>query len=130
MTTTGTFFVEQGEATRDAFRPLGTHRNFGILARDFFARFMRGFLGYYLSRELPNHVGPGHRFASSQDHAEFNQALDLHCRQAARIVQDFAGGWFGKTEFEGGITPEKAKGFVHVALKKLRDELAAGAGAE
>jgi hypothetical protein len=125
--TTGTLFTTTANETRMAFKPLSTERNFGFLARDFFARFVGRFLEYHLSRELPNHVGKGRRFRNSQEHTEFNQALDLHCRQAARIVQDFAGGWLGKTEYETGITTEKAKGFVHVALKKLSDELAVGA---
>jgi len=125
--TTGNLFTKGARETQEAFKPLSTQRNFGILARDFFSRFVRRYLTYYLSRELPNHVGPDGRFKSVREHTEFNQALDLHCRQTARIVQDFAGGWFGKTDFEGGITREKAGGFVHVALRKLRDELAEGA---
>jgi hypothetical protein len=41
-------------------------------------------------------------------------------------VEEFSGGWFSKTNFEGGITPKKAADFVFVALKKLRAELARG----
>ncbi|MBI3184681.1 MAG: hypothetical protein HYZ28_21300 [Myxococcales bacterium] len=102
---------------------LATPKQFGDLSRDFFANLTRRYLASFLGRELSNHVGAGRRFANLAEHTEFNAALDHHCQQAARIVQDFAGTWFSKTNFEGGITPEKAQGFVHVALKKLRTEL-------
>ena len=71
----------------------------------------------------PNYVSGDGRFANIVQHAEFNAALDLHCRQAARIVEEFSGGWFSKANFQGGITPRKAAGFVHVAIKKITAEL-------
>ena len=73
-------------------------------------------------------MGPGGRFAGIDRHAEFTRALDLHCHQASSIVEVFSGGWFSKGQFKGTITQHKASGFVHVALKKLRAELAKGAG--
>lgn len=99
---------------------LATTKQFGTLARDFFARLTRRYLTFFLSHELSNHVGGKRRFASIADHAEFNAALDLHCRQASRIVEEFAGSWFSKTNWEQGITPENVRGFAWVALKKLR----------
>ena len=96
---------------------------FAKLARDFFARLTRGHLDYYLSRTLSDHVGPGRRLASIDEHTGFNAAIEQHCREASRIVESFAGGWFSKTQFEGGITPEKARAFVFVALKKIGNEL-------
>ena len=62
--------------------------------------------------------------------AEFNAALDLHCRQASKIVEEFAGSWFSKTNWERGISPEDVRGFAWVALKKLRAELRKGGGGE
>ncbi len=118
-----------GTTPEDVQRELGalaTPKQFGLLARDYFARLMRRYLGFYLSRELSNHVGGGRRFANINAHSEFDQALDLHCKQAARIVEEFSGSWFSKTDFEGGITPEKARRFGHVAFKKLRAELLRG----
>jgi hypothetical protein len=43
---------------------LATVKQFGVLARDFFARLTRRHLEYYLSRELSKHVGiyPTSRF--------------------------------------------------------------------
>jgi hypothetical protein len=69
---------------------------FSALARDFFARLTRRCLDYYLSRELANHIGAGERFQDDAARVRFNEALDRHCREASRIVEEFAGGWYGK----------------------------------
>jgi hypothetical protein len=76
---------------------LGTSDRFSIVARDFFSRLTSRCLGYFLSRELSKHVGPDKRFATIKEHSEFNAALDLHCREASRIIKEFSGGWYGKT---------------------------------
>ena len=96
---------------------------FAELARNFFAKLTQRHLDYYLSRELSNHTGPGQRLSTINEHTAFNAALELHCREASRIVERFAGGWFSKTHFEGGITPEKAGAFIFVALRKISREL-------
>ena len=80
-------------------------------------------LDYYLSRTLSQHVGPGQRLATPAEHSAFQAALDQHCREAARIVEAFAGGWFSKTNYQGGITREKASDFAFVALGKVSAEL-------
>jgi hypothetical protein len=124
---TQTLFGAGPEDVRIALAGLATTRQFGQLARSFVANFTRRFLTFYLSRELPNHVGGSRRFANSSEQAEFDKALDLHCRQASRIVEDFAGGWFSKTNWERGIGPADARSFAWVALKKVRAELRRGA---
>jgi hypothetical protein len=43
---------------------LGTSDRFSIVARDFFSRLTSRSLGYFLSRELSQHVGPNKRFAA------------------------------------------------------------------
>lgn len=100
-------------------------QNFSVLAEEFFARLTQRVLHYYLSRELTNHVGQGKRFASDVERAEFDAALDLHCREASRIVREFAGGWYGKTVYQKpeGITPDAVRSFASVAFKKIRAEL-------
>lgn len=108
---------------KDAVRAHSSKTGFATLAHDFFSRFTQRYLAYHLSRELPNHVGEGKRFKSPAEHGQFIDRLKAHSRQAAVIVHEFAGGWYSKTNFEGGITPRKAQGFVHVALKKLQREL-------
>ena len=111
------------DRTKEVLGGLATVKQFGTLAEDFFARLLRRHLGYYLSRELPRHVGLSKRFPSCREHDEFEQAFTGHCRETARITFRFAGEWFSKTTFEGGIDEKKAGGFVFVALDKLRREL-------
>jgi hypothetical protein len=116
-----------GSTAADVQRTLaqfGTSDRFSILARDFFSRLMSRSLGYFLSRELSQHVGPEKRFATVAEHSEFNAALDLHCREASRILKEFSSDWYGKTLYEeGNITHSKAGQFAHVAFRKLRAEL-------
>jgi hypothetical protein len=111
------------EDARIALAGLGTAKQFGVLSRDFLSRLLRRCLDYYLSRELPNHIGANGRFHSLRDHRAFEDALDAHCRETALIVEGFASDWFSKASYEGGITSEKAGGFVHHAFRKLRSEL-------
>ncbi len=113
-----------------AFRSASTSVQFGYLARDFFARLSKRYLGYFLSRELSNHVGRNERFENIDEHTKFNEAFELHCVEAAKIVESFAGEWFSKAEYEGGITPEKISGFAHIALKKIRSEFARRTGTD
>jgi hypothetical protein len=109
---------------QQAFAKLGTSDRFSVLARDFFSRLATRSLAYFLSRELSKHVGANKRFTTIGEHSDFNAALDRHCREASRIIKEFSGGWYGKTLFqEGGISPQKAGQFAHVAFKKLRAEL-------
>ena len=116
---------------QQAFAKLGSPDRFSVVARDFFSRLTSRSLGYFLSRELSKHVGPNKRFAAVSEHSDFNAALDLHCREASRIIKEFSGGWYGKTLFqEGDISPGKASQFAHVAFKKLRDELRKRRGAD
>ncbi|MGH7962864.1 MAG: hypothetical protein ACRERD_13715 [Candidatus Binatia bacterium] len=123
---TTSLFETTAADVQQAFKSFSTTNQFSTLAREFFTRLSKKYLTYFLSRELSNYVSGDGRFSNIDKHAEFNEALDLYCRQASRVIEEFSGGWFSKTNFEGGITPEKAAGFVHVALKKLRAELAKG----
>jgi hypothetical protein len=111
-----------------AFSSLATPKQFSGFARQFFGRLVNKTLDYFLSRAMSYHVGEGRRFATLAQMSEFSGALALHCREASRIVEEFAGGWFSKTNWEkGGISRQDAAGFAHVAMRKLADELKAGA---
>jgi hypothetical protein len=118
---TATLFGTTPDLVRQELAALGTRRQFSILARDFFARLADRYLAYFLSRQTSS------QFKSVAANREFREALSLHCRQASRIVEEFAGGWYSKANFEGGITPRKAANFIRVALTKLRNELEKGA---
>ena len=120
-------FGTSPENVQQSIKDLSTKRNFAILARDFFSRFTYRYLNYFLSREASKHVGLNQRFKNIDAHSAFNEALAVHCKQTAVIVQDFAGGWYSKTAYETGITPKDAESFTAVALKKLLSELKRGA---
>ncbi len=99
-------------------------QRFAELARDFFARLTYKSLDYYLSRELANHTGTGVRFASDADRVAFERALFQHTFETSRIVEEFAGGWYGKTVWkEQNLSPEAINKFTQYAFKKLRSEL-------
>jgi len=117
------FEPNAGEVQREIGRFAGGDR-FSKLAREFFARLTQRSLDYYLSRELSNHTGAGERFGDDAARSQFDDALDRHCREAARIVEAFAGGWYGKNVYQSsGLTPEAIRRFAPVAFKKIRAEL-------
>ena len=117
------FAPESGEVQRSVGRFAGGDR-FSTLAREFFARLTQRSLDYYLSRELSNHIGAGERFRDDRARSRFDDALNRHCREASRIIEAFAGGWYGKNVYQGdGLTPDSIRRFAPVAFKKIRAEL-------
>lgn len=119
-----------GSTPKDVQREIGklaTESRFGELARDFFARFTERCLTYAVSRELPIHVGPNQRFGNLAEQREFATALELHCQQASKIVESFAGGWYSKARFEKDLSESRTSRFIGYALKKIKDELRRGA---
>lgn len=126
--TPGSLFGTHPEDVQKALAGLGTNKHFGEFSRQFFSRITNRCINYFLSRAVANQVGEGKRFATLAQQGAFSQALEVHCREASKIVEVFSGGWLSKTNFEkGGISREDARGFAHVAMRKLVDELKAGA---
>ncbi len=128
MTTVGpalpSLFEPSPEEVQRAIGRLAGGDRFIALAHAFFARLTERTLGYYLGRELANHIGPGARFVDDGARAEFDAALARHCREAARIVEALAGGWYGENVYQGdGLTPDAVGKFVPVAFKKIWAEL-------
>lgn len=105
-----------------AIRSLSTKKGFGELGQRFFGRFIARFLNFYLSRVTAAQLGKA-RLGDLGDVAQFNDALRDHCDQSARVVRDFCGSWYSKTQHEQGINPENASGFLAHAMQKLRSEL-------
>jgi hypothetical protein len=120
---TPSLFEDGAPNLQATLRGLSTPLGFSRIAEECFARLNRRYLLYLLSRELSAHVGPNRRFGDLRDRTAFNEALDTHCRQVSLIVRDFASGWYSKANYQGGITIRKARGFSHVALKKIRSEM-------
>lgn len=122
---TGSLFGTEASDLRENLAQLGTKPQFAGLARDFFARLTQRILDYYISRALPDHVGPGRANATIADQVAFRNALARHCHEAALIVEEFAGSWYSKSIYLGTLTPESTRRFASHALDKMRDELRA-----
>ena len=114
------------EETKQRLGELATVKWFGAMARDFFAKFSYRFLTYFLSAELSNHVGGEKRFKNIKEHTEFLEALNTYCKESSKIVEQYSGQWFSKTNFYDEITPDNISRFLHVALRKMRSELKRG----
>lgn len=121
---TGNLFGVSTEQTQQTLKRYATPDRFDTVGKDFFGRFLHRFLDYHLSRELPNHVGPGRQFADMREYTEFKDAFEQHCRETVFIVKDFSGCWPSATEFREGINAENVRTrFLPVALKKIQSEL-------
>jgi hypothetical protein len=105
-----------------SLRSLSTQRGFGQLGQRFFARFVARFLNFHLSRATAAGLGTP-RLQDLGYIGEFNEALTTHCEESARIVRDFCGQWYSKTEYEQGINPANSARFLAVAVRKLKSEL-------
>ena len=121
---TNTLFGASPEDVHLAFRRLAARKQFGLLSRQFFANFLTRTVQFFVSKEISNHVGPGKKFLNIEEVRAFDKALDTYCYQSAKIVEQFAGGWYSKRNWQGDITKDDARKFVHVALKKISEELA------
>lgn len=122
-------FGPSAEALRSAVRELSTKSAFGNLGQRFFGHFLARFLNSYVSRVTASVTGTK-SIGGIGDLSRFNAELTHHCLQSARIVRDFAGEWYSKTEYLEGIDTENTGRFVTVAVKKLAAELRRqGAGA-
>jgi hypothetical protein len=122
---TQTLYGDSGTAgVQDTLRNLSTQNGFARLAHDVFARLIRRYLEYHLSRELPNHVGPGRRLHNVDEHNRFLQELDEHCRTSTKVMRKFAGEWYSLHNFKNDLSVDKARGFAAHAIDKVRDALA------
>ena len=119
-----TLFEPTPQEVRNALASFSGGQEFSALARDFFARLSYRSLDYYLSRELADHIGVEKRFGSDGDRVAFETALRRHTFEASKIVETFAGGWYGKTVWkEQSLTQDKINEFTRFAFKKMRSEL-------
>ncbi len=118
-------FGSTPEEVQKEFARLGTSKQFGIFAKDFFARFTYKSLDFFLSKTLPDHVGDGHRFQTLGQQEKFTQALDQHCRETAKILETYCGEWLDRHNYEtgGNITRKMVENFTAYAMTKLTDEL-------
>lgn len=112
------------EDIRLACRKYSTPRQFAILSRLYFTKVLNRSLQFFVSKESSNSVGHGRKFENISELSDFNNALEAYCYQSAKIIEDFAAGWYSKKNWQGGISERDAKGFVFVAVDKIRSEIA------
>lgn len=120
-----TLFASSIEDIQTAFRAFSTQAQFGVVAHRFFADFFSRVIRSYVDRDLANHIGPDRSLETVGAGRAFLNALDLHSRQSARIVEEYAGAWYSKHNWEskGEISHEETQRFAAYALRKLRAEL-------
>lgn len=117
-------FKPQPSDIRSVLGQFAGGQPFGELSREFFARLTYKSLDYYLSRELANHTGAEARFSGDADRVQFERALFRHSFETARIVEEFAGGWYGKTIWrDQNLSDEAIRKFTNYCFEKMRSEL-------
>ncbi|MCK4784742.1 MAG: hypothetical protein KAV87_13400 [Desulfobacteraceae bacterium] len=126
---TVSLFEATSENVQAALRKQLSGVRFKGFMHEFFTTFTRRYLSYYLSRELPIHVGPGSRFETIKEHDEFGKAFDLYIRQTIRIADEFTPAWFEKAEWKGDLTHKSVSGYAHVAFRKIAGEFRKGTSA-
>lgn len=118
---TGSLFLTGLDDAQAAYRTFSTERGFATLAHKFFARLLSRSLRYFTDQAAPNRLGSG-RLGSEEDLRSFNNAIDRYGREAARIVEEYAGAWYSKRRWLGDI--DRTEGLAAVAMRKVADELA------
>jgi hypothetical protein len=134
---TRTLATEIGEAAVSLFgstpvdvhrvaRKLSSSQGIARFTRSFFGHLLGETLSYWLDRALADHIGPERRFSNATARSAFDADLDQFTAETTRIIQEFSGGWYGKTlSLNGGFGTGDAKLFGAVALKKIVAELRA-----
>lgn len=97
---------------------------FSELARQFFSHLTTSYLRYFIDREasaaLPT-VNARESFHSSLEaHVD---RVTRHSFETAKIAQSFAAGWYNKNAKESLPSERKTRGFLSIALNKIRDSL-------
>lgn len=117
-------FAATQEDVQAIARKLSWNKGISAWSRLFFTRLVANSLSYWLDRTLAEQIGPDRRFAGVAQRSEFDAAVSTYSHEATRIIQEFSGGWYGKTiHREGGIDTANATVFGAVALKKIVAEL-------
>lgn len=116
------------DAVQRTLASFATTAQMGKLMRCYYAKLLDKTLAYYVSRATAQFIGDDARFVSLASKAAFDQSLTLHCHEASVITERYSGEWFSNARYERGtIHREAAAAFAYTALRKLTDELVAGA---
>jgi hypothetical protein len=115
-------FGNQSDEIKNALGDVSTKKGFSELGQKFFGLFMSKYLNFYLSRITAAKTGSD-KLQQIGEVTKFNEVLQRHCEQSAKIVHDFCGQWLFKTEYIEGINLENTSRFMAVAIKKIQAEL-------
>jgi hypothetical protein len=115
-------FGNNSDELKYAICELSTKKGFSYLGQKFFGSFMTRYLNFFLCRIIAAKTGEA-RIKQVGDVTSFNRVLQTHCEQSSRIVYDFCGQWYSKTEFMEGINLDNSSRFFVIAIKKLQAEL-------
>lgn len=128
----GGLITASGDDVVSALKGLHTPKAFGEFGRTFFSNMTHSCISYFLSKTLGTHLGDGHRFATMNQMGEFQDAMKMHCRESAVIVEAYCGEWFSKHRFQegGNISKKAADGFGWYALEKMRKSFTCDAKGE
>lgn len=97
---------------------------FAKLSRLYFSNVLNRCLQFFVSKESANKLGHSRKFDDIFELSDFNKSLQSYCFQSAKIVEKFAGGWYSKHLWLDKLSENDAKGFVFIAMDKLRAEIA------
>lgn len=111
-----------------ACRRMSSQKRFGEVAKTFFASLMNRSIRFITDQEISNHVGATESIASPKEVQRFEKALHRYCEESAKIVEEFAAGWFSKHNWEtnNDIPEEATAAFTAYALEKIQMELQEG----
>ncbi len=113
------------EDLRAVLKIYSTRTRFAGLAQLFFGDLLARTMTGLLDRELANCLhSTSERSALDRNEAVI-AAIDLHARQTALVMREFAGDWYSKHNWESQrqITRDETQRFVAHALDKLRGDL-------
>jgi hypothetical protein len=117
-------FAATPDDVQGVARKLSWNKGISAWSRLFFSRLVSSSLSYWLDRTLAEQIGPDRRFAGVSERNAFDAAVYAYSHEATRIIQEFSGGWYGKTIHQnGGIDTHDATVFGAIALKKIVAEL-------
>lgn len=117
-------FAATPEDVSAVARKMSWNKGISAWTRMFYSRLVADCLSYWLDRTLAERIGDDRRFASVAERDAFDTAVLFHAQEATRIIEEFSGGWYGKTiNRNGEVGTSDATVFGAVALKKIVAEL-------
>jgi hypothetical protein len=118
-------FESSQDDVRRACQAISSKQAFSRVARQFYANFLSRIIGYLTEKEISNYIGPDKALASPAHALDLQNAINTYCFESAKLVEDFAAGWFSKNNWETNhnITEAITSRFTSYALEKIRMEL-------